>query len=88
MINGFLIILSLVWIIYVLIIVQYKCVESDYILERGDIVESDHTEVGTNVEWKVKRRGKYGTKRKLKQKKKDEWKRMGGLWESNGKKRI
>ena len=27
-----------------------KCVESAYILERGDVVESDHAAIGINVE--------------------------------------
>ena len=35
-----------------------KCVESAYILERGEVVESDHGAVGVNVEWKVRRKGK------------------------------
>ena len=32
-----------------------KCVESAYILERREVVESDHAVVGVNAEWKVKR---------------------------------
>ena len=35
-----------------------KCVGSAYILERGDVIESDHAAVWVNVEWKVKRRMK------------------------------
>ena len=35
-----------------------KCVESAYILERGEVVESDHAAVGVNDEWKVRRKGK------------------------------
>ena len=46
-----------------------KCVESAYILERGEVVESDHGAVGVNVEWKVRRRenaeGKSKRKRRL-----------------------
>ena len=30
------------------------CVESAYILERGEVVESDHAAVRVNVEWKVR----------------------------------
>ena len=44
-----------------------KCVESAYILERGEVVESGHASVGVNVEWKVKRRVKCRRKRKSKQ---------------------
>ena len=29
-----------------------------YILERGEVVESDHGAVGVNVEWKVRIKGK------------------------------
>ena len=43
-----------------------KCVESAYILERGEVVESDHAVVGVNVEWKVRRKGKFRLKGKSK----------------------
>ena len=45
-----------------------KCVESAYILERGEVVESDHGAVGVNVEWKVRRKGKCRMKGKSKRK--------------------
>ena len=45
-----------------------KCVTSAYILERGEVVESDHAAVGVNVEWNVRRKGKCRTKRKSKRK--------------------
>ena len=45
-----------------------KCVESAYILERGEVVESDHAALGVKVEWKVKRTMKCGRNRKSKQK--------------------
>ena len=32
--------------------------DSAYIPERGDVVESDHAAVGVNVEWKVRRKGR------------------------------
>ena len=35
-----------------------KSVQSAYILEREEVVESDHAAVGVDVEWKVKRRRK------------------------------
>ena len=35
-----------------------QCVESAYILERGEVVESDDAAVGVNDEWKVRRNGK------------------------------
>ena len=45
-----------------------KCIQSAYILERGDVVESDHAAVGVDVEWKMKikeeSRGKSKAKRK------------------------
>ena len=31
-----------------------KCVKSAHILERGEVVDSDHAAVGVNVEWEVK----------------------------------
>ena len=39
-----------------------------YILERGEVVESDHGAVGVNVEWKVRRKGKCRMKGKSKRK--------------------
>ena len=33
-----------------------KCIENAYILERGDVVESDHAAVGVDVEWKMKKK--------------------------------
>ena len=45
-----------------------KCVESAYILERGEVVESDHGAVGVNVECKVRRKGKCRMKGKSKRK--------------------
>ena len=45
-----------------------KCVESAYIPERGEAVESDHAALGVNVEWKVRRKGKYRMKGKSKRK--------------------
>ena len=39
------------------------CLESDYILERGEVVESDHAAVGVNAEWKVRREGKCRMKK-------------------------
>ena len=45
-----------------------KCVESAYIQERGEVVESDHATVVVNVEWKVRRKGKYRMKRKSNEK--------------------
>ena len=45
-----------------------KCVESAYILERGELVKSDHSAVGVNVEWKVRRKGKCRMKGKSKRK--------------------
>ena len=50
--------------------------ESAYILERGEVVESDHATVGVNVEWKVRRKGKSKRKRRLTARK------------SNGRKRL
>ena len=47
-----------------------KCVESAYILERGEIVESVHGAMGVNVEWKVRRKGKCRMKGKSKRKRK------------------
>ena len=44
------------------------CIESSYILERGDVVESDHVAVGVEVEWKMKINGKNRRKRKAKRK--------------------
>ena len=48
-----------------------KCVESAYILERWEVMESDHAAVGVNVEWKVRRerkcRMKGNSKRKRRQ---------------------
>ena len=43
-----------------------KCVESAYILERWEVVESDYAAVGVNVEWKVRRKGKCRRKGKSK----------------------
>ena len=39
-----------------------KCVESVYILDRGEVVDSDHSAVEANVKWKVKRKGQCRTK--------------------------
>ena len=39
-----------------------KSVQSAYILEREEIVESDHAAIGANVEWKVKRKRKVRRK--------------------------
>ena len=39
-----------------------KSVQCAYILEREEIVESDHAAIGADVEWKVKRKRKYRTK--------------------------
>ena len=36
--------------------ITFVCVENAYILEREDVVESDHAAVGVNVEWKVRKR--------------------------------
>ena len=47
-----------------------KCLESAYILEKGEVVESDHATVGVNVEWKVMRKGKCRINGKCKRKKK------------------
>ena len=57
-----------------------KCVESAYILERGEVVESDHGAVGVNVEWNVRRNGKCRMIGKSKRKR--------VFWESNGRKRL
>ena len=38
--------------------------ESDYILERGEVVESDHAAVWVNVKWEVRRKGKCRMKGK------------------------
>ena len=35
-----------------------KRVQSAYILEREEVVESDHAAIGVDVEWKVKRKRK------------------------------
>ena len=35
-----------------------KSVQSAYILEREEVVESDHAAIGVDVEWKVKRKRK------------------------------
>ena len=43
-----------------------KCIENAYILERGDVVESDHAAVGVDVEWKMKEKNRR--KRKAKRK--------------------
>ena len=45
-----------------------KCLESAYIPERGDVLESDHAAVGVDVEWKMKIKGKNRQKRKAKRK--------------------
>ena len=51
-----------------------KSVQIAYILEREEVVESDHAAVGVDVEWKVKRRRKargkniYEKKRELREK--------------------
>ena len=45
-----------------------KCVESAYLLDRGEVVESDHAEVEVNVEWKVRRKRKCRMKGKSKRK--------------------
>ena len=45
-----------------------KCIESAYILERGDVVEIDHAAVGVDVEWKMKIKEKNRPKRKAKRK--------------------
>ena len=65
-----------------------KCVESAYILDRGEVVESDNAAVGVNVEWKVERRMKCRRKRKSKQKKRVDCKKLGCFWKSNGRERI
>ena len=61
-----------------------KCVESAYILERREVVESDHGAVGVNVEWKVRRKGKCRMKGKSKRKRR----LTARNWESNGRKRL
>ena len=65
-----------------------KCVESAYILERGEIVESDHAAVGVNVKWKVRRKGKMQNEREIQAKTKADCKEMGVFWTSNGKNRL
>ena len=65
-----------------------KCVESAYILKRGEVVESDHAAVGVNVEWKVRRKGKCRKKREIQAKKKADCKEFGVFWKSNGRKRL
>ena len=45
-----------------------KCIESAYIQERGDVVESDHAAVWVDVEWKMKIKGKNRRKRNAKRK--------------------
>ena len=45
-----------------------KCAESAYILEIGEVVESDDAAVGVNVEWKLRRKGKCRMKGKSKRK--------------------
>ena len=59
-----------------------KCVESAYIIERGEVVESDHAALGVNVEWKVRRKGKCRMKGKSKRKRR----LTARNWESNGRK--
>ena len=48
--------------------VYYRVWRVHILLERGEVVESDHAAVGVNMEWKVKRRMKCRRKRKSKQK--------------------
>ena len=62
----------------------FKCVESAYILERGEVVESDNGAAGVNVEWKVRRKGKCRMKGKSKRKRR----LTARNWESNGRKRL
>ena len=64
-----------------------KCVESAYIQERGDVVESDHAAVGVNVEWKVRRKGKCRTKG-IQAKNKVDCKELGVFWGVKWKEEI
>ena len=59
-----------------------KCLESAYILERGEVVESDHAAVGVNVEWKVRRKGKCRMKGEIQAKKKADCKELGVKWKN------
>ena len=45
-----------------------KCIDSAYILERVDVVESDQDVVGVDVEWKVKQEEENRRKRKAERK--------------------
>ena len=61
----------------------YVCVNDSalkcaYILERGDVVESDHAAVGVNAEWKVRRKGNPSEKKRL----------TARNWELNGRMRF
>ena len=60
-----------------------KYITSTYILERGEVVKSDHAAVGVNVEWNVRRKRKCRTKRKSKRKimmTTRNWEFLGGKW--------
>ena len=51
-------------------IMQYSALRVHcYILERGDVVESDHAAIGVDVEWNMKIRG--GEREKLAEKEAD-----------------
>ena len=64
-----------------------KCVESAYIIERGEVAEIDHAAVWVNVECKLRRKGKCRMKGKPSEKNVDckEWDFFG---ESNGRKEL
>ena len=44
------------WKIWYKLLLLY--IMSEYILEREEVVESDHAAIGADVEWKVKRKRK------------------------------
>ena len=61
-----------------------KSVQSAYILEREEVVESDHAAIGADVEWKVKRKRKARRKMKTTRKRRlavDKWDVYGSQME-------
>ena len=61
-----------------------KSVQSAYLLEREEVVESDHAAVGVDVEWKVKRRRKAIKKMRTTRKRRlavDKWDEYGSQME-------
>ena len=61
-----------------------KSVQSAYILEREEVVESDHAAIGVDVEWKVMRKRKARRKMRTTRKRRlavDKWEEYGSQME-------